>query len=464
MGAQDLEIVRLNNGINVVIIPDTNQTDVWVGVYIRDGSRNDPPEKAGLAHLLEHMVFKGTKKLSTWKEINKFASRFPSLNAETSYEYIRFYIQGMPDQLESMIFFLSEVILRPRAIEHPIKNDLKKEKKVVLSEYFEYIDDPVEKNSDNIQKLVYKFHPLGHKIIGEPETIANIKRRDLIKRWHTTFRAENILIILYGKVSEGAALNYIKLNFKVRKRKPNKDPSSWIAPLLVRNDLRERVYFEEIPLRNFYFTLAFPTRGLRESNRFILMFISYILSSEWGSILIAELREKLGISYYINSEVVEFTDTGLFTIKGNFLPEHLVLGIRKILNILKGLTTKNIDKIFFENAKTSFITRFRLLSQSPDWIMERIYLDWIMGKELRSPESDIKIIKSIELEDIKKIASKIFNPSRMYLSIIGPFSEKISPEDITRIIKKWESSFRKTKNSRKLITNVSPNIQIDNPV
>jgi len=440
------EVTKLSNGLTVVVLPNTSEQTVAVFVYIKDGSRNDPADKPGLAagllHMLEHDVYKGTKKLPSWRDVNKFLAWYSrdgdAVGADTSYEHVRFYMQGMPDQLESMIFFLSDLTLRPRILERAMNREIEKEKLVILEELSEYEDDPALKSEEHVWQMMYRGHPLALPIVGTPETQKAIKRKDLVARFYQTFRPDNMLVVVHGKIGERTPLKYIKLHFTMRKRKNAAELPVWTPPSFRNQPIEKRIRIERRPLNKFYFAIAFPTRGLAESNRYALLALSRVLGERWGSLIMTELREKFGIGYHPESEVQELSDSGMFLVKGDFVPEHILKGLRRIQSLMRRLISKPIDKEMLEAAKGSMIADFYHNVETPDWVADYCYNAWKTGKDIEPIENAIRKIKQIDADEVRRVARRIFTSSRFFVSIIGPFTDTLSEEQFIRLVKGWE--------------------------
>jgi zinc protease len=453
MALLEPEVTKLSNGLTVVVLPNTSGQTVTVHVYVKDGSRGDPAEKpgllAGLLHMLEHDNFKGTKKLPGWRDVHEFLSWYSrngdAVGADTSFEHVRFYMQGMPDQLESMIFFLSELTLRPRIIERAMNHEFQKEKSVILEEYWQYEDDPALKAEEHVWQMIYRGYQLGLPVVGTPETIAAIKRNDLVRRFHAAFRPENMLVIVQGKVGERTPLKYVKLHFMRRRRsyKSVEGLVPWMPPSVRTQPLEKRIYFERRPLHKFYFAIGFPTRGLREPNRYAVKVLSRILGERWGSLMMTELREKHGIGYHPESEVQELSDSGMVLVKGDLVPEHLLKGLGKIQSLMRRLATKPIDEKMLEAAKMSMVADYYQNVETPDWVAEHVYNTWKMGENIKPLEGEIRSVKAVTADEVRRVARRIFTSSRLHISVIGPFSDAIAEEQVMRLVKGWEFAAKK---------------------
>ncbi len=445
MALLDAHITKLENGITVVVIPKTGMM-VDVNVWIKDGSRNDEAPRAGELHLLEHAVFKGTKKFPHWQDVNQILrcyGREDNIDAATDYEYVQFSIRGMPEQLEEMTFLLSELILRPKIVEYAMNHEIAKEKLVILEEHNWYLDDFQHSVVDNVWKMMYRDHPLGQPIEGTSKTIGSIKRKHIVRRWRRFFLPDNILIVIQGNVGERIAVKCVKLNFTVKKRKCLQESVIWVPPSFKFQPLDQRIKLESRTLQKFYVAIGWPTRGFRESYRYALWTLSRILGEGMGSILMAEIREKHGIGYQISSEIVELSDAGAFLIRGHFIPTHLIKAIRLMRTIWKGLLNK-IEIDVLESAKSSIIADLYNWVEMPAWISRYIYYqwltegqNWVTGSRIEPVEKIIKMIKAVNVEDINKAIRKILTSSKLYFSTIGPFNAKLEKE-VLQILKAWE--------------------------
>lgn len=445
------QVTRLPNGLTIVVIPHVGET-VEMTVYFCDGSRADSPQKAGELHKLEHLVFKGTKKFPHWRDLNqllRWYGRDDGASAETSYEFVQFYVRGMPEQLEEMTFFLSELTLRPRIVERAMKREVEKETSVILTEHFMYEDLLDVKAGENVWQMAYRDHPLGQPVDGTEETIAAISRKDLVNRWHRTFRPDNALIVVHGPIGERSPVKYIKLNFRSRKRTQNAEPIIWTPPAFRSQPFEKRVKLERYPSKEFWIAIGFPTRGLQEPNRCAPRLLSRILGEGWGSLIMTELREKHGIGYHPRSDIAELSDAGMFWIFGNFVPGEFVKAIKLMQAIVRRLITKPVDEDTLRAAKASLKADFRSWAEEPSWVANYIYEQWMAkgrnwttGSKIEPVEKVFERIDQVSADDVRRAARRIFSASRLFVSAIGPFTDELEAQ-VTQVLKDWDFSVKK---------------------
>lgn len=465
------QVTKLPNGLTVVVIPHVGDT-VEITAFFKDGSRGDSAEKAGELHKLEHLVFKGTKKFPHWRDINqllRWYGRDDGASAVTAHEFVQFYVRGLPEQLEEMTFFLSELTLRPRIIERAMKRELEKETSVILTEHFMDEDILDVKVDETVWQMIYRDHPLGQAVDGTPETIKAIKRKDIISRWHQTFRTENALVVVHGPIGERSPVKYIKLNFRARKRKQNAESAVWTTPMLRPQPLEKRVKLERYPSKEFWVAVGFPTKGLQEPNRFATRLLSRILGEGWGSLIMMELREKYGIGYHPYSEAQELSDAGMFLIAGNFVPEQFVNAIRLTQAIIRRLITKPVDEDTLKAAKTSLKADFRSWAEEPAWVADYIYEQWMTkgqswttGSKIQSIESLFDKIDQVSADDVRRAARRIFRALWFFVSIIGPFTDELESQTM-RLLKNWKFIEKKTTSEKPVVVVEEKPVAVENP-
>jgi predicted Zn-dependent peptidase len=254
------------------------------------------------------------------------------------------------------------------------------------------------------------------------------------------------LIVVNGPISERSVVKYLKLNFRSHKRRQVTEPVIWAPPVFRPQSLEKRIKLERYPSRVFWLTIGFPTKGLQESNRYALWLLSRILGegAGHGSLLITELREKHGIGYHPQSSIDELSDAGAFWIDGNFVPEEFVKAVRLIQMIIRRLIMKSVDEDTLEAAKISLKKDLRSWSVDPLWAEEYIYEQWMARGQNWTTDSKIEPIESlfkkidrVSADDIRKIARRIFTASRLFVAIIGPFTDKLE-QQVIQILKDWD--------------------------
>jgi predicted Zn-dependent peptidase len=177
--------------------------------------------------------------------------------------------------------------------------------------------------------------------------------------------------------------------------------------------------------------------------------LSRIFGEGWGSLVMTELREKHGIGYHPSSEVVECTDAGMFLISGCFMPKHLVKAIKLVQRLMRRLLSKRIDRNTLEAAKASVVADFYNWAERSDWVSEYIYYEWLCSGRDWATDSRIKpiekifeAIKAVSADDVGRAIRRLFTPSKLFVSIIGPFDDRMEKE-VLELLRSWRFNKKK---------------------
>ena len=186
----------LNNGIRVISEEIPYVRSVSIGVWISVGSRDENEKNNGVTHLIEHMVFKGTKKRTARMIAQSLESVGGYLNAFTSKEHTCYYARVLDEHIEKAVDVLSDLILHPEFD----KYELEKEKAIILEEIKNYEDEPDEIIHDEFEKLLFNPHPLGYNILGTRESLENLDRKEIENYKRKHYSSDNIIICAAGNI------------------------------------------------------------------------------------------------------------------------------------------------------------------------------------------------------------------------------------------------------------------------
>ena len=302
---QEYYFTELANGIRA-IHKEMNYTKiVHVGIMLDICSRDEYPEKQGIAHFWEHMAFKGTQKRRSFHIINRLESLGGELNAYTTKEKICFYASVLDIHIEKAIELLVDITFHSLFPEKQIE----KERQVILEEMSMYQDTPEDAIMDDFDELVFSAHPLGRNILGTEASVKNIKKEDFLKFVKTHLDFERIVFSCVGNISEKKIHRLIKKYFD---------------HLIPRNSLRNRLFFSDyqpkqeeqrIEISQVHYLMGLPAYNLHAPERIPFYLLTNILGGPgMNSRLNLNLREKHGFVYVVEAQFSSYIDTGLFSI------------------------------------------------------------------------------------------------------------------------------------------------------
>lgn len=377
-------------------------------LLVRVGSRDETKQNNGLSHFFEHMVFKGTEKWPTTQAVNQVIDSVGGIfNAFTSQETTGFWVKVAKKHLGLALEFIDQTVfhsLLPNA-------ELERERGVILEEIKMRDDDPMVKVGDSFVSQVYSATPLGWDVIGPAENIRNLRREDFLNHLKHWYVAENMVLVIAGAIDK----KQIKpLMMKVGAIKH--EQFSWQQD-------QPKMQIIEKPIEQAHFCLGLRTFERGNSDRYILTVLNTILGGNTSSHLWNEIREKRGLAYYVRSSLDSYWETGyLVTQAGcavNKLAEAIKLTENEYLTIHKNI--KDSELIL---AKEYLKGRLALSFEDNQGVAGQMAEDWLLEGKIRFLKDLSEGIEKVNLDDIRKLAKKIFQKNQLNLTIVGKVKQK----------------------------------------
>lgn len=402
----------LDNKIRVVFEQNKHFNSATVGVWVGVGSRDEVKENNGIAHMIEHMLFKGTKTRTASDIAISTAVLGGNLNAYTSKECTSFYCKTLKEYILEAIDIIGDMICNPLLDE----NDLKKEKGVVCEEIDMYNDSAEDYVHEYLQMKAWKNHPLGFLISGEKKIVRKFTRDDLIDFMSNHYVGENIVISVAGNFDKEQVLNQIEKSFSSLRPTP-KDITKVqkrTAPVYTPVHIEKKQDIEQIHLN-----IAFEIPSFVDEVRYEFTIINAILGGDVNSRLFQKIREDRGLTYNICSYGSAFSDTGLFHIYGALNPNQLERVMKLIKGIIADLVKKGITKEEFENAKKQVITEMTLNQDNTVNLMNSNAKSIMFYNKIYTFKDSMKAINDVTIESVNKCIRDYLVIDKMSVAIAG---------------------------------------------
>lgn len=418
--------ITLKNGLRIIITPLKNTKAVTVLVLISTGSKYETKRINGISHLLEHMIFKGTKKRPKTMDIAKELDAIGGMyNAFTGKEYMGYWVKVDASHFDLSCDVVSDMIFNSLFK----KEEMAREKKVIFEEINMMQDNPQGYILDLWEELLYGDQPAGWLISGTKETLQKTTREDVVNYFKSHFVAENAIISIAGNVDVDKTIAKAKKFFN--KFKNIKKPT--------RNSVVERqinpqakVHFKKTD--QTHLCLGVRAFDLFDSRRHIVNIIAGILGGVMSSRLFIKIREQQGLAYYVRTISEQYIDTGYLVTHAGVRNNTLFDVLKIILQEYKDIKTKKVSKEELNKIKDNAKGHIYLSLETSDaWAGYNGGQEVLRG-EISTPEEECKIIDKITQEDIIKIAKEIFQKDRLNLALIGPYSDK-DEKKISSILK-----------------------------
>ncbi len=411
-----LRKTTLKNGLRIITVPQKTSQAVTVLVLVGTGSKYETKETNGISHFLEHMYFKGTKKRPSNLIISETLDKIGGIyNAFTSEEYTGYFAKVAASHFEKALGWTSDIYLNSLLPQREIE----KERGVIIEEINMYFDTPMIYIGELWKNLLYGDQPAGWDVAGTKESVRNISRQDLIKYMNSQYTASNTVVCVAGKISSFQAMEKIKNYFsKIKEKKPRAK-----SPVIEKQKKPETLIFPK-ETDQTHLALGVRAYNLFHPQKYTLELLGVILGGMMSSRLFTEIREKLGIAYYIKTSAECDPDAGYLITQAGIDNQKIDGGISAILKEYKKISQKKIPASELKKAKDNLKGKLALTLESSDAQASFYAGQEILEKRILSPEELFKKIDKVSVNDILKVAKDIFRPDRLNLALIGPFKNK----------------------------------------
>ena len=411
MSEQEYELIELPNGIRVIHKEVSHTKIANIGIMLDIGSRDENEGEQGLAHFLEHMAFKGTKKRNAYHIINRLESLGGELNAYTTKEKICFYASLLDTHIDKAVELLTDITFNST---FPNKEILK-EKKVILEEMSMYRDTPEDAIQDDFDELLFPKHPLGKNILGTVDTVNSFKQHHF-----TTFLAQNLNTekIILSSIGNYPSKKIRKLAEKYLKPIPHKNhtpPRNWFSGYA---PSRKEV---SKPISQAHFALGLPSLSIKDDNRIPFFFLVNLLGGpSLNSRLNLSLREKHGLVYGVEASYAPYLDTGQFGVYFATDPLNLRKSQRIVSKEIESLKNKPLGNLQLHKAKNQIKGQMALSEENKNAIMLMMAKSQLDLKKVPDINTTFKKIDAITSTKIQELA-------RQYLPVDQMSSLTYSP-------------------------------------
>lgn len=405
----------LDNGLRILTSAMPHTRSVSIGFFVGVGSRYESDEQGGVSHFIEHMLFKGTAKRPTAREIAVAIEGIGGVfNASTGREASLYWAKVAQPHLDIAIDVLVDMLRRAKF--EP--EEINRERRVIIEEINLTLDMPDSLVHLLINELVWPSHPLGRDVAGTKESLGTLVREDLLTHLKHHYQPSNIVVSVAGNVEHEAVVEKIAAflgDWAVG------EVASYRPAEVNQTDPRLRIHYRET--EQGHLCLSVPGIPRDHPDRFKLRLLNTVLGEGMSSRLFTEIREKRGLAYSINSYVSPMHDTGAVGVYAGVDPRRIEDAIKAILAEWDRLRQESVPAD--ELAKAKEFVKGRLLLQMEDSFSVAA---WFGRQEVLSPEvltvnEVIEAIDAVTVTDIQRVAQGLFLGERLNLAVVGPFED-----------------------------------------
>jgi predicted Zn-dependent peptidase len=410
--ARDIQKRALPNGLVVLTETMSHVRSVSVGVWIRNGSRGEVPEENGLAHFMEHMVFKGTERRSAEEIARQMDSVGGMLDAFTSKEQICFNAKVLDEHLPIAFDVIADLVLRPKFD----SEDVKKERQVVLEEIKMDLDNPEYQLHDIFTRGFWPEHPLGRPILGTPETVRKFSRDALRNRFQNWFAPDHLVISAAGNVKHEQVMELVEREFgglATAGPEANGAAPSTRAPI----HLETKRDLEQV-----HVCLGVPSVPLADERRFGVAVMNNLLGGGMSSRLFQNIREKLGLAYAVFSELTPYSDAGMLTVYAGTAKETVGQVIDLIVKEFRDLKETLVADEELLRAKNHLKGSLMLSLESTSSRMSNLARQELYFRRFYSLDEILAGIETVTREEVRSLAREFFQPEQIAVTVLGPLN------------------------------------------
>ena len=391
-----VKVHRLSNGIRVVLEPMEYVHSASIGIYVKAGSAYETRENNGIAHVTEHMLFKGTNKRTAKELATAFARIGGGVNAYTAKEETCYYAMVLDEHLEEVIELLGDMLVNSRLD----SEDLKKELEVILEEIDMYQDSPEDLAIEHLQEISMPDSSLGYLISGKKEVVSQFTKEHVKSFMEDFYTAERMVISVAGNFSSEKVLTLLEKQFGMIKP---------IGKKIVRTQTKFHPAFSSVhkDTEQIHLTIGFQGCSYTSEDKYAQDIFEQCFGDSDDSRLFQKLREDLGLVYSIYSFCNSYNDMGLFQIYGAMNGQKVEKAVKEIGLLLKELRQQGITKEELFCAK------------------ERVKADLLIGldsSENRMAQNGKSLLLSGQLETMPDLLERTLT---------------VSKEDVMRYIKQY---------------------------
>jgi len=406
----EYNVHTLPNGIRLLHVPSASAIS-HACIIVNSGSRDETESQAGLAHFIEHLIFKRTEKRNTNQILNRLESVGADLNAYTTKEYTCIHASFLHPYLDRTLELFNDIVFHSTFPEE----EMEKEKGVILDEIASYLDQPEEAIYDDFEDIVFAGHALGRNILGTTESVNKLSKQDIKDFIAANYNTDKIVVAVLGNYSLPKAVKIftkyyeaIPENIKQENRKAPAESS-----VITRIDQK--------PIMQAHTVIGSTAYSLHHPFKTGLLLLNNLLcGTGMSSILNLQIREKHGIAYSIESGYSPLSDTGIFTLYFGTDKEKVDRATSLIYKEFKKIRENPLTEVQLQKAKNKFIGQIALGEENRIGLIVSMAKSLIDYNKIDSLETVFEKIQAVNKQDMEQIANEILDEKNLSVLTFYP--------------------------------------------
>jgi predicted Zn-dependent peptidase len=412
----------LDNGVRVVTESHPFTRAVASGVFVEIGTRDENPNKAGLTHFLEHLVFKGTRRRDAYELAKALEAVGGDLNAYTSREYTCFHATSLKEHMALGLDVVMDLVTGANLG----LDDFKTEREVIVQEIHMSKENLEEYILDEYLEKVFAGHDLATPILGTEETLQGLKRTDIVKHYANNFRGPRMIVSVSGPVEHDQVVEMVAKGLGKAKR---------TAPSLKRRAPRVKRVQEFIhrPSEQVHLLVGYPSCSYKSKHRFESYVVNDLLGGGVTSRMYQKIREDKGLVYSVYSYLQSFVDTGLFLTYAGTEPKNALPVLKIMKSELERFVANGIKRTDLAMFKTQVKGQILLGAEDMENRMNSLGVNEMVFGEYRPIDQVIAEIDKVSVKSVNDYVRKYFDLDQTSLMVMGD----LEPPEALKLLDVW---------------------------
>ena len=405
----------LANGLRVLTAPLPHAKSITCFIMLAAGSRYETRPTSGIAHFTEHMVFKGTERRPTARdiaaEVDAIGGEF---NAFTSKEYTGYFVRCAGESRAVALDVLVDM-LRNSKFE---PDEIEREKGVVIEEMNMYLDTPRDLVDNVYEEILYGDQPLGWMVVGRKDSVQAAQRETFLDYLAQWYKPTRMVVGLGGNIDEGSLGQIEELLGDLQGN--GADGPAPLEPVET-NGARIKLHTKESDQAHLCLgTLSYP---LKHPDRYALQLLAVVLGGGMSSRLFTEVRERRGLAYYVFGTNYSYTDTGTLYSQAGVDLNRIDDAISTIAGELKRMADEEVPSDELEKARSFAKGRFTLQTESPQGLLQFGLRREVLEGGAVEPQEVLDGLDAVTAADVQRVAQDVIGSQKFTLAVVGPFED-----------------------------------------
>lgn len=409
--AADFTVQKLPNGQTLVVQEVRNNPIVTIDTWVRTGSINETDSNSGVAHFLEHLFFKGTKKHPVGEFDRILESKGAIINAATSKDFTHYYITIPSVYFNTALDLHADMLTDPQIP----RKELEQERKVVLEEISKDLNTPAKKVYNNLNEMMYSHHPYKRKVIGSADVISTIRREEILEFFNNYYAPSNMVTVIVGDVDTAKVIEQVSEAFNTNYKKPIKKHFRKEFPLFA-----QKRKVEYLDTQSGYMMVGFRGVNVSDNDMFALDVLAEILGGGKSSKFYRNIKEQKGLAFSISASNGSYKDDGIFYINANYMPINVEKLEKAIFDEINYIQKYGVTEEELNIAKKTIEQDTYYARESTSNISSELGYIYTLTNSSNLYENYVENIKKVSASDVQRVAQRFLGVNKSAVSIALP--------------------------------------------